>query len=495
MRRTIQKRIRTEFPPKLCRHRAAWRLRFAASMTFESTVAVAELLKKYDCPGPRYTSYPTAVDFSSSFGDREFRACLEAASARSHMPLSLYIHLPFCEQRCTYCGCTVIITQQREVAARYLEYLERELALLAAALGRRRRVVQHHWGGGTPTYFSLEQIERLTRTIERHFDLDPDAERAIEIDPRVTSPEQLELLRALGFNRLSMGVQDFTPEVQDAINRRQSVALTRHIYGHARAAGFESINVDLIYGLPRQSLQTFQNTLYSVIDMRPNRAAVYSYAHVPWLRPHQKGINAAELPGTALKLELFGLATETFLAAGYEPIGIDHFALPDDELAVAARDRRLHRNFMGYTTRRAPDMIGAGVSAISEVDGAFAQNAKTLPRYYSAVDAGHFPVDRGYVLSADDTVRRHVITQLMCNFHVGRSRVRETFGLDFDTYFSAELETLHRPGGPVANGFLTIDDTGLTVTRTGRLFVRNICMAFDRYLPSHDGRPVFSRTI
>jgi oxygen-independent coproporphyrinogen-3 oxidase len=368
--------------------------------------------------------------------------------------------------------------------------------MLARALGPRRRIVQHHWGGGTPTYLTPAQMIRLQRAVERWFEFDTDAEQAIEIDPRVTTREQIDLLRALGFNRLSMGVQDFTPDVQEAINRRQSEAMTRDLFEYARRAGFDSINVDLIYGLPRQRLDAFQRTLDSVVDMKPERIAVYSYAHVPWLRPHQKAISPADLPDAGLKFELFGAAIETFLAGGYAAIGMDHFALPGDELALAADARKLHRNFMGYTTRPASDMFGAGVSSIGDVRGAFAQNEKKLPRYYEAIDSGRFPIERGYALDPDDLVRRYVITELMCNFHVGRNAVAERFGIDFDDYFESEMAGLAGGPGPVADGFLRIDDEGLTVTGAGRLFVRNICMAFDRYLPSHQtGRPVFSRTI
>jgi oxygen-independent coproporphyrinogen-3 oxidase len=466
-------------------------------MTPAITDSVASLLRQYDRPGPRYTSYPTAVEFNESFGEAAYRQHLEAAAAAEDEPLSLYLHLPFCEARCSYCGCMVIITQKREVAVRYLDHLEREIALLAQALGRRRRIVQHHWGGGTPTYLSVDQIRRLHASVARWFEFAPDAEQAIEIDPRVTTREQLDLLRALGFNRLSMGVQDFTPGVQEAIGRRQSELLTRELYEYARGIGFDSINVDLIYGLPRQSLDTFQRTLRSVVDMRPDRIAVYSYAHVPWLRPHQKHINQADLPDAGLKVELFGAAIETFLDSGYSAIGMDHFARPDDELAAAARERKLHRNFMGYTTRPASDLFGAGVSAIGDVRGAFAQNVKKLPPYYDAVSAGRFPIERGYALSADDLVRRYVITELMCNFHVDRAAVGTRFGVEFDAYFAGELARLNEPAGPVADGFLELDETGLTVTPRGRLFVRNICMTFDRYLPAHQtaGRPVFSRTI
>ena len=465
-------------------------------MTPSTTDSVASLLRQYDRPGPRYTSYPTAVEFNESFDEAAYRGRLEAASAAPDEPLSLYVHLPFCEARCSYCGCMVIITQKREVAARYLDYLDREIEMLARALGSRRRIVQHHWGGGTPTYLSPAQISRLHRTVARWFEFDPDAEQAIEIDPRVTTREQLDLLRSIGFNRLSMGVQDFTPDVQTAINRRQSEEMTRDLYDYARSIGFDSINVDLIYGLPRQGLVTFQRTLDSVVDMGPDRIAVYSYAHVPWLRPHQKEISTADLPDAGLKFELFGAAIETFLASGYFAIGMDHFALPGDELAVAAEARKLHRNFMGYTTRPASDMFGAGVSSIGDVRGAFAQNEKKLPRYYEAIESGRFPIERGYALSPDDLLRRFVITELMCNFQLRRSAVAERFGVDFDRYFESELASLAEGPGPVADGFLRFDDDGLTVTTRGRLFVRNICMAFDRYLPSHQaGRPVFSRTI
>jgi oxygen-independent coproporphyrinogen-3 oxidase len=453
------------------------------------------LLQRYDRPGPRYTSYPTAVEFTDRFDECAYRGRLEAAAVIPDKPLSLYVHLPFCEARCTYCGCMTIITRKHEVAGRYLQYLEREIEMLADRLQGRRTVVQHHWGGGTPTYLSLAEIERLYSVVARQFSIHPDAETAIEIDPRVTSRDQLQLLRSLGFNRLSMGVQDFTPEVQDAIGRHQSEALTRDLYDYARSIGFDAINVDLIYGLPRQSVETFTRTLTAVTAMRPDRIAVYSYAHVPWLRAHQTRINEAELPLRDRKLELIGAAIDTFVGAGYMAIGMDHFALEDDELTVAARKRRLHRNFMGYTTRPATDMVGVGLSAIGDLCGAFAQNVKKLPPYYAAIDRGRFPIDRGYILTDDDRVRRHVIGELMCNFFVDRAATEARFGIDFDRYFAADLDALAAPGGPVSDGFLHIDEEGLEVSREGRLFVRNICMHFDRYLPRHQGQPVFSRTI
>jgi len=453
------------------------------------------LIRRYDRPGPRYTSYPTAVEFHEGFDAAAYRERLSEAAAAATEPLSLYVHLPFCEERCAYCGCTVIATKKRDVAATYLDYLAREIGMLAAQLGGRRHVVQYHWGGGTPTYLNLEQIARLDATIRRHFDIGTDAECAIEVDPRVTTREQLTLLRRLGFNRLSFGVQDFTETVQEAIRRRQPEAETRALYWFARDAGFDAINFDLVYGLPRQTVDTFRRTLASVTDMLPDRVAVYSYAHIPWLRPNQKAIDSRELPEANLKRQLLGAAIDAFTSAGYVPIGMDHFAQPDDELAVAARERRLHRNFMGYTTRPAPDSVAVGISAIGDVRGAFAQNHKTLARYYQAIDSGTFPIERGYALSPDDLLRRFVITELMCNFHVARRGVEERFGINFGAYFATELTRLSAFDGPVGDGLLEIDDAALTVTARGRLFVRNVCMAFDRYLTAHDGRPTFSRTI
>ena len=453
-----------------------------------------DLLRRYDRPGPRYTSYPTAVEFHEGFDEAAYREHLGRAAAERDAPLSLYLHLPFCEERCTFCGCMVIITRKREVAARYLEYLHREIALLAEYLDGRRRVVQYHWGGGTPTYLAPGQMVALQEEVARHFDVQPGAEVAIEVDPRVTSFEQLTVLRGLGFNRLSMGVQDFTPEVQEAVNRVQGEAQTRALYEGARALGYQSINVDLIYGLPLQTLESFGRSVDAVVHMRPDRVAVYSFAHVPWIRGNQRSLRSEDLPSPETKLALFVAARERFLDAGYEAIGMDHFALPGDEMAVAARARALHRNFMGYTVKPAPDMLGAGVSAIGDVAGAFAQNVKKLSTYYAALDGGRFPVERGYRLSPDDHVRRHVITELMCNFHLDGAAVAERFGIDFGSYFARELAELG--DGPVADGFLEMEGSRLDLTPSGRLFVRNVCMVFDRYLrETAAARPVFSRTV
>ena len=465
----------------------------AAGRAAVKSIAV-DLLRRYDRPGPRYTSYPTAVEFTERFTEADYRAHLAEAAARPHEPLSLYVHLPFCEERCSFCGCMVIITKKREVAARYLEYLAREVDMLAAALEGRRRVVQYHWGGGTPTYLNPAQIEALHATVARAFDVQPGAEVAIEVDPRVTSVDQLRLLRALGFNRLSLGVQDFTPEVQAAVNRIQPESLTRALYDEARRLGFESINVDLIYGLPLQTAESFGRAIETVIAMRPERVAAYSYAHVPWIRGNQKRIDVAQLPTGERKLDLFGEAMSRFLAAGYQQIGMDHFALPHDELARAAAARRLHRNFMGYTTRPAADMVGLGVSAIGDVAGAFAQSTKKLSTYYADLDAGRFPTERGYRLDEDDKIRRMVITELMCNFRLERAAVESRFGISLPHYFARELEELE--AGPVADGLLVAGPDGLEVTPAGRLLVRNICMTFDRHLRARTmEKPVFSRTV
>ena len=454
-----------------------------------------EFLKKYDRPGPRYTSYPTAVEFHEGYGEPDYRASLGAANEAADEPLSLYVHLPFCEERCSFCGCNVVITRKRQVAAEYLGWLHREIDLLAEHLPARRRLSQYHWGGGTPTYQNLAEMEALQRKVLSHFRLDPDAEVAIETDPRVTSHEQMDLLKAIGFNRVSMGVQDFTPEVQEAINRNQTEKETRDHFEYCRKVGFHSINIDLVYGLPLQTPEAFDRNLDVVLGMRPERVAVYSYAYVPWIKGNQKKIDASQLPAPEAKLRLFCIARERFLGAGYVQIGMDHFALPEDELARAVLNRRLYRNFMGYTVKMGTDMIGAGVSSIGDVRGAFAQNVKKLPSYYGALRAGRFPIERGYRLDADDLLRRDVILRLMCNFYLDREEVERRFGIDFGTYFAPELEELRAPEGPVSHGFLEIRPDRLDVVGDGRLFIRNVCMTFDRYLERQSAERPYSRTV
>lgn len=454
----------------------------------------AELLRRYDRPGPRYTSYPTAIEFNDAFDAACYEGKLAEADGVADEPISLYVHLPFCQERCTFCGCHVIITRKPGVSQRYLDYLEREIDLVAARLPHRRRVNQLHWGGGTPTYHGVPEMRELMDSIRSHFEILPGAEVAIEVDPRVTTPEQIDFLRDAGFNRLSMGIQDFTPEVQAAIARNQGYEETIALYEHCRRAGFDSINVDLIYGLPMQTIEMFAKNLDQIVAMRPDRVAVYSFAYVPWIRGNQKKADPATLPPPEIKFELFGQAMAAFLEAGYHQIGMDHFALPEDEMSIAQTEGRLHRNFMGYTVMPAADQIGLGVSSIGDLRGAFAQNHKKLSTYYAAIDAGRLPVERGYVLDEDDKLRRHVISSLMCNFILDIASVEARFGIDFAARFAREIEELAEP---IGHGFVEVDAAAIRVTEMGRLFVRNICMVFDRYLRAKlaEGKQTFSRTV
>ncbi len=454
----------------------------------------AELLARYDRPGPRYTSYPTAVEFHSGFTPERYLEKLAELAAVPDAPISLYVHIPFCEERCTFCGCNVIITRKAGIADRYIDSLEREIRLVAGRLGARRRVLQYHWGGGTPTYLAPGQIARLDAAVRAAFDVDPDGEIAIEVDPRVTTREQIDLLRRLGWNRLSIGVQDFTPDVQREVNRNQSFEETRDLYEYSRGIGFASINLDLIYGLPLQTESSFARSLDLVLSLRPDRVACYSFALVPWIKSNQRGIAEESLPPRETKLALYGIALERFLAAGYRQIGMDHFALETDELSRAAAARRLGRNFMGYTVLPASDMIGLGVSAIGEVHGAFAQNTKKISEYEAALAAGRPPIERGYELAGDDALRRRVIHEIMCNFHVEFAEIDRAFGVRFSEVFASELAEL--AAGPRASGFISIDADRIVVTELGRLFVRNVAMAFDRHLREKSGAaPVFSRTV
>lgn len=454
----------------------------------------AERLARFDRPGPRYTSYPTAIEFAESFGPDQYLEHLERASELKGSPVSLYLHLPFCEERCWFCGCNVIITRKTGISDRYLESLEREVRLIASRLKGRRQVNQYHWGGGTPTYLTCEQIEHLHHVVREEFEFTPDAEIAIEVDPRVTSREQIALLRRLGWNRISMGVQDFTPEVQEAVNRIQPFDMTKACFDACREEGFGSINLDLIYGLPYQNPDSFAQTVEQVVSLRPDRVACYSYAHVPWIKHNQKGIQLEDLPAREIKVELFATAIDGFLSGGYVQVGMDHFALATDELARASASGSLYRNFMGYTVMPASDQIGMGVSAIGDVREGFAQNTKKLPAYYGAVDNGRPATEKGYALVGDDALRRDVIMQLMCNFKVNVPSVEEKFGIDFRKHFAAELESLQR--GPVADGIANVAGGVVEVTEMGRLFVRLVAMEFDRYLKQPDaGKPTYSRTV
>lgn len=455
----------------------------------------ADLLARHDRPGPRYTSYPTAVEFHEGVGTDDYLERLIAADQLGDAPLSLYMHLPFCEQRCLFCGCHVIITRHRDVAEPYLELVKREVELLAERLPNRRRFAQLHLGGGTPTYFSPAQLTDLLGHTLRHFRPAPGAELALEADPRVTTTDHIDALAELGFNRISFGVQDLTPEVQESINRVQSLEQTAELVGHARRRGFRGINVDLIYGLPLQTPESFERTVDSVISLGVDRAAVYSFAFVPWVRGHQKKIEEDQLPDARTKVALFAIARERFLRAGYEPIGMDHFARPDDELALAKHDGRLRRNFQGYAVIPGDDVLGIGISAIGDVRGAYVQNEKKLSTYEERIRAGRLPVMRGVTRSADDEVRRAVIHELMCNFRVDTADISRRFGVDFASYFAHDLALL---AGHEREGLVALAPGRIEATPVGELFVRNLAMCFDRYQrEKHDAesRPVFSRTV
>ncbi|AKQ64496.1 Coproporphyrinogen III oxidase, oxygen-independent [Myxococcus hansupus] len=443
------------------------------------------LLRRYNVSGPRYTSYPTAPEWRKDFGPEDLVARLERAGARERTePLSLYVHLPFCRSLCWYCGCNVVVSKDCCAADRYIDHLEMELDLVSARLGSRRTLSQIHWGGGTPTFLNEKQLERLWRAITRRFRIARDAEVAIEVHPAVTTSGQLTLLRSLGFNRVSMGLQDFDTRVQQATNRLQSPEETRALLEHARLLGFQGVNFDLIYGLPHQDAEGWARTLETVLSMRPDRLAVYSFAFMPEVLKHQRRMPAEAIPDGRTKLELFRAAYAAFVSAGYQPIGMDHFAVPDDELSRAQAERRLGRNFQGYTVQAASDVVAIGSTGISDVGGAYAQNVRALPRYYARVSQGCLATERGLALTADDQRRRAVITRLMCNFWVD-------LGPDADGYFAPELERLRAFED---DGLVRRSGTQLELTPLGRLFVRNVAMVFDTYLAGAE-RPRFSRTV
>jgi oxygen-independent coproporphyrinogen-3 oxidase len=452
----------------------------------------SELLHRYNVPGPRYTSYPTAPVWTEELGPEDFRKALAKGAAGSHpAPLSLYLHLPYCESLCHFCACTVVITgSNHSVEARYLAALEREAEAVAAAAGDRP-VVQLHWGGGTPTYFSPERLEHLGRHLRARFRVDPAAEIGVEIDPRVTTRAHLEVLASLGVNRLSFGVQDFEPAVQEAIHRIQPFEQTRDLMAAARDLGFPSVNIDLIYGLPHQTPASFDRTIDAILDLAPDRLAVYSYANVPWMKKHQRLLEP-HLPSEGEKFEIFRTALSRFLAAGFEYIGMDHFARPEDELARARRDRTLHRNFQGYTTKAGTDLLGMGMSAISSVGDAYFQNRREHPAYLAAVEATGGATFRGLRLSDEDLLRRRVIQALLCHGVVVKAEIEREFSIDFDAHFADALARLK----PCAeDGLVALSPEAVTATALGRVFLRNLAMPFDAHLASEAARPVFSRTL
>ncbi|WP_058972465.1 oxygen-independent coproporphyrinogen III oxidase [Type-D symbiont of Plautia stali] len=446
------------------------------------------LIEKYNYAGPRYTSYPTALEFNENFGEAAFQHAVERYLERS---LSLYVHIPFCHRLCYFCGCNKIVTRQLHKADRYLDVLEQEIRQ-RAPLFAGRRVTQLHWGGGTPTFLNPAQVSRLVALLRSHFDIADDVEMSIEVDPREIELEMIDHLRAEGFNRLSMGVQDFNKAVQERVNRVQDEETIFALVERARAQGFRSVSLDLIYGLPLQTPESFAFTLQRVIALNPDRLSVFNYAHMPTLFAAQRKIKDDELPSAAQKLLILQQTIATLTRAGYQFIGMDHFAKPDDELAVAQRAGVLHRNFQGYTTQGESDLLGFGVSAISMLGDGYAQNQKDLKAYYRDVEQRGNALWRGLTLSDDDCLRRDVIKALICNFSLDFSAIEAQWPIDFDDYFAEDLALL---APLIADGLLEQQGRSLQVTGIGRLLIRNICMCFDRYLRQKARLQQFSRVI
>ena len=452
-----------------------------------------ELLRKHGGAGPRYTSYPTADRFVEGFDAAAYRHWLGQRDIGGFKrPLGLYVHVPFCDTLCFYCACNKIAAKDRAKGTRYVDHLLREVELVSGALSGGRRVAKMHWGGGTPTFLAENDAARLVAKLRGEFDFDPAGEYAIEIDPRRAGPERIAFLASLGFNRMSIGVQDFDPAVQRAVNRVQSLEQTRAVIDAGRTHGFRSINLDLIFGLPKQTLEGFAATLDRVIECDPDRVALYSYAHLPSMFAPQRRIVSADLPAPAAKLTLMTMAIERLGEAGYVHIGMDHFAKPDDELAVAQRNGRLIRDFQGYSSGGECDLLGFGVSSIGTVGPTYVQNAKGLQDYYDRVAAGELPVLRGLELTADDLARRAVIQALACHFTVSKESISIAHLIEFDAYFGPEMRDLERLA---ADGMVELEDDWIHVTPRGRLLVRAVCMVFDKYLRRSEERTRYSRVM
>jgi oxygen-independent coproporphyrinogen-3 oxidase len=458
-----------------------------------TTLFDLELIKKYDQSGPRYTSYPTAVEFHEGFDEESYQR-LAAESNASGRPLSLYFHIPFCDTVCFYCACNKVATKDRALAAQYLKRIYKELELQGALFDKSRKVEQLHWGGGTPTFISQDEMRELVAQTRKNFSLldDDRGEYSIEIDPREAQGDTIKLLRELGFNRMSLGVQDFEPTVQKAVNRIQPREVTFATLQAARSEGFKSISLDLIYGLPFQSTESFSHTLDETLELEPDRLSIFNYAHLPERFKPQRRINEVDLPAPQEKLEILEMSIEKLTSAGYVYIGMDHFAKPDDELVIAQQNGTLYRNFQGYSTHSNCDLIGIGSTSIGMVGPSYAQNMRSLNEYYARIDAGRLAVFRGIELSRDDEIRRDVITRLICHFSLTIASVEARWGIDFQSYFSQELESLK----PMAqDGLLELEKSAIVINPKGRLLIRNICMQFDAYLHSKASRGSFSKVI
>ena len=451
-----------------------------------------DFVARYNRPGPRYTSYPTAPVWTEEFGVKQYEEAIAAAD-RKMSPVSLYMHLPFCESLCLFCACNVVIRKDKSVAPPYLAILKKEIDRVAHGVSKSRPVTQFHWGGGTPTYLSPEQIEDLFAYTRERFNFAPDAEIGIEVDPRVTTSAHMDTVRKMGFNRLSMGIQDFKEDVQKAVHRIQPYEITRDLIATARQLGFDSINVDLIYGLPYQTAESFAHTVEQIAGLSPDRIAMFSYAHVPWLKK-QQGSFVAHLPEGMKKFDIFRSGLLKFLEAGYLYIGMDHFAKENDELAVSQRNRTLHRNFQGYTTKAGADLYGMGITAISGVQDTYAQNYRDIPSWEKAVSDHGLATMRGYRLSQDDVIRREVISRLLCHTVIVKDEISKMFDIDFNEYFAPELERLKMPQ---ADGLVVVNDKEIRTAWLGRIFIRNLAMVFDPYLEKQQlaSRPLFSKTL
>ena len=451
------------------------------------------ILKQFDRPGPRYTSYPTAPLFSAEYTARRFEDDLIHNNQNNRTPVSLYLHIPFCDTLCYFCGCTTIITKNREKVSEYLISLKKEIDHTASFIGKERKVVQMAWGGGTPSYLTPEEINGLSNYIQNRFTFADDAEISVEIDPRELTFEHLQSFVAGGANRFSLGVQDFNDDVQKAVNRIQPEKLSQRVFHWLRELGIKSINVDLIYGLPLQTMESFKTTLEKVIELSPERIAVFNFAFVPWMKPHQKLLHTEQLPTAEEKLHLLQLTINTLIDAGYVYVGMDHFAKPTDELAREQKRKALHRNFQGYSIKAGADLFGFGMSAISHFGPVYAQNAKDLPTYYHAIQNGKFSTIVGYKMTPDDELRKYVIMRLMCDLELNKRDVEQRFGIVFDEYFADTLEKLKEF---IPLQLLTFENDRILVSDSGRFVLRNIAMCFDAYLPAMTKeKPIFSRTV
>ncbi len=448
------------------------------------------LIEKYDKAGPRYTSYPPATEFTEEVTYEDYEVKLKESNERK-TPLSLYFHIPFCESACWFCGCNVIISHRKDVTRPYLEFMYKEMDMLSEIIDTSRKVIQLHWGGGTPNFLSNEEIRELMGEIKKRFNIDPDGEISIEIDPRYLSEGQLETIREVGFNRISMGVQDFDEEVQKAINRIQTEELMKEVMAKLRDLGFSSINIDLVYGLPYQTYEKFEKTIDKTIELSPDRVAVFNFAYVPWLKPLQRKLDPSTLPPPEEKLKILEMTVEKFQDAGYVFIGMDHFAKPEDELSIAQRKGELWRNFQGYTTKKGVELIGIGATSIGMLYDAYFQNYKTTRAYYNALREDRLPIMRGYILNEDDIIRREVIMDLMCNLGVRFKKIEDMFGIKFKDYFEREINEL---GEMERDGLIKISDESIDVLPLGRLLIRNVAMIFDVHTRNKK-EARFSRTI